>query len=53
MSNEEIIEKARNAVLEYDADSAVEAAEEAIKAGKYRNECPEPLQRKSWCDCSS
>ena len=33
MSNEEIIEKARNAVLEYDADSAVEAAEEAIKAG--------------------
>ncbi len=32
-SKEEIIEKARKAVTEYDQDSAVEAAEEAISAG--------------------
>lgn len=32
-SKEEIIAKAKNAVLEYDQDAAVEAANEAIKAG--------------------
>jgi trimethylamine corrinoid protein len=32
-SKEEIIEKARKAVLEYDQDAAIEAANEAVKAG--------------------